>query len=225
MATAVRPQAVAPLADRPGLRERKKQHTRDALVDAAFDMFARKGFEATTVDEIAASVMVSSRTFFRYFASKDEVVLCAVDEMWTAVFAALDARPPGEPVLTAIHNAMVEVLRAYETGRGGLPPERFGCLVQLLSDSRGLAASNLEQCTARMGELAAKVAGRMGVDPATDPRPKLVAAVTMSTIQMTAEAWRDDEPDALPSVLVDRVFVLLEAGINYPGAGVSGPSS
>jgi AcrR family transcriptional regulator len=218
MDTAVHPQPVAPFADRPGLRERKKQHTREALVGAAFELFARKGFEATTVEEIAGSVMVSARTFFRYFTSKDDVVLRVVDEQWTAIFAAFEARPAGEPVLTAIRKAMVEALRACEAGQTELPPERFASVVRLLSKSPSLAARNLEQCTERMDELADKVATRMGVDPATDPRPKLVAAVIMSTIQTTVEAWRDDEPDALPSVLVERAVTLLEAGINYPAA-------
>jgi AcrR family transcriptional regulator len=218
MATTVRAPTVAGRADHPSLRERKKQHTRDALIEAAFDLFARKGYEATTVDEIADAVMVSSRTFFRYFASKDDVPIGVIDDQYTAMFAAFDARPAAEPVLTALGNAMVQVLRACEAGQSELSSERFVCLVEMLSSSPSLAARSVEQCTARMDELAGKVAARMGVDPRTDPRPTLVAAVAMSAVQTATGAWRDDEPDTPPSVLIERAFTLLEAGINYPAA-------
>jgi AcrR family transcriptional regulator len=208
-----------PAVDRPtpdGLRERKKQQTRDALASAAFDLFVRKGIEATTVDEIADEVMVSPRTFFRYFASKEDVALEAIDQQYSAVFEAFEARPPDEPVLTALRHATVAVLRACEAGESSLPPERLVCLAKLLSASPSLAGRSLELCSSRVDELAGKVAARMGVAPGTDPRPTLVAAVAMSAVQTAAGAWRDHEPDTPPSVLVDRAFALLEAGINYP---------
>jgi AcrR family transcriptional regulator len=218
MATVLRTPHVAGPAEEAGLRERKKRHTRDALIDAAFDLFARKGFEATTVDEIAAACMVSSRTFFRYFASKDDVALGPVDDQFTRAFELFEARPAGEPVLTALRAAMVGTLRTCEAGGSDLSPERFALLVRVLQSSPGLAARNVEQCTARMAELAQKVAARMGVDAGTDPRPALVAAVVMCAVQTACGAWREQEPDTPSSVLVERAFTLLEGGINYPAA-------
>lgn len=199
-----------------GLRERKKLRTRDALLSAAFGLFSRKGFEATTVDEIADAVEVSSRTFFRYFASKDDMILSSIDEQYTAAFEQFERRPAGEPVLTALRRAIVGVLRACESGQTELAPERYTCVVELLSSSPALAARTLEQCTVRVAELTQRVARRMGVDATSDPRPTLVAAVVMSAVQTATVAWRADEPDAPSSVLVDRAFGLLEGGINYP---------
>jgi AcrR family transcriptional regulator len=57
-----------------GLREQKKAETRAALVKAAQDLFHRKGYEATTIDEIAEAAVVSRRTFFRYFPTKEDLV-------------------------------------------------------------------------------------------------------------------------------------------------------
>ena len=202
-----------------GLRERKKQRTRDALVEAAFGLFRRKGFDATTIDEIAEAVELSPRTFFRYFESKEDVALTLVEQQFSAVYAAFAARPAHEPVLTALRHAIVEMMRAAEGGTGGFDADRFTCLQQLMRDSPAIHARSMELCTSRLDELAACVAARMGVDPAADPRPTLVAAVASTAVQMAVVVWREAEPDQPVSVLTDRALALLEQGINYPSAG------
>src|SRR5690242_18367032 len=95
---------VQPCSATAGRRERKKQRTREALVDSAFRLFAEKGFEATTVEEIADAVDVSSRTFFRYFASKEDVLLTFQDEQFCAMKAAFAARPADEPMISAVRH-------------------------------------------------------------------------------------------------------------------------
>src|SRR5690348_3677843 len=87
---------------RPGLRERKKQRTRDALVRAALELFATHGYERTTVDDIAAAVDVSQRTFFRYFASKEEVAFFVPRLAESRVVEAVRGRPAGEAPLEAL---------------------------------------------------------------------------------------------------------------------------
>jgi AcrR family transcriptional regulator len=201
-----------------GLRERKKQRTRDALVDAAFDLFRRKGFEATTIDEIAEAVELSPRTFFRYFESKEDVALTLLNQQFAAVYAAFAARPAHEPVLTALRHATVEVMRSCELGTGGFDADRFTCSQQLLNDSPAVHARSLEVCATRIAELAGQVANRMGVDPATDPRPTLVAAIVTTAVQTAVVAWREAEPETPVSLLADRALSLLEEGINYPSA-------
>src|SRR3954447_2092266 len=109
----------------PGRRERKKQRTREALVDAAFRLFQEKGFEASTVEEIADAVDVSSRTFFRYFVSKEDVVLTFQEEQQTMFIECFRARPADEPVVTALKHAAVEVANACEQGIAGFDPRRF----------------------------------------------------------------------------------------------------
>ncbi|MFD0741304.1 TetR family transcriptional regulator [Phytohabitans flavus] len=202
--------------DGASLRERKKQRTREALIDAAFELFSTKGFEATTVGEIAESVEVSSRTFFRYFGSKEDVATSLQLQQFLDVYSALDERPADEPVMTALRRACVQVLRAYE--EGGTDATQFACVMELVQKSPAVLSRSLEMCTEQLDELARRVAVRMGVDPVSDPRPKLVAAVSSAALQVAVRAWREDEPDEKVSDLADRAFALLEAGINYPAA-------
>ncbi|MEU8272137.1 helix-turn-helix domain-containing protein [Sphaerisporangium sp. NPDC049002] len=83
----------------PGLRERKKLRTRRALIESAMRLFEDKGFEETTVAEIAAAVDVSTRTFFSYFASKEDVVFFDTRTRVDRALAVIAGRRPSEPVV------------------------------------------------------------------------------------------------------------------------------
>jgi AcrR family transcriptional regulator len=207
---------VASLEHATGLRERKKQRTRDALVDAAFALFRRKGFEATTIDEIADAVDVSPRTFFRYFESKEDVALTLLDLQFSTIYEEFAARPAHEPVLTALRHATVAMMRACEDGTDGFDADRFTCVQKMVRESPAVHARSLELCTNRLAELARHVAARMGVDPVTDPRPTLVAAAATTAVQTAMVVWRAAEPDVPTSELADRALRLLEKGVNYP---------
>jgi AcrR family transcriptional regulator len=202
-----------------GLRERKKQRTRDALIAAAFDLFARKGFEATTVEEIADAVEVSSRTFFRYFASKEDVAISPTDDMFGAVLDALAARPAGEPALTAVRRASVEVLRDAESGSNGFDSARFQCVQVMMSATPALYARSFERATAVQSELVAVLAARMGADPATDLRPHLVAGLALCGIRSGVESFLAGNPDVSVAETFDRACALLQEGVDYPPAG------
>ncbi|QKV78947.1 TetR family transcriptional regulator [Amycolatopsis sp. Hca4] len=193
-----------------GLRERKKQRTREALINAAQELFCANGFEATTVDQIAEAVEVSSRTFFRYFASKEDVALALADEQITAVLAAFAAQPAGLPVLTALRTAAVGVIRAAETD------PRFPGLQDLISVSPALTAARIERATARFDEVAGLIGARMGVDPAADPRPHLVASVALCAVQTAVVAWRAAGSRVPESELTGQAFDLLSHGLDYP---------
>ena len=202
--------------DKPGLRERKKRRTREALIDAAHELFCANGFEATTIDQIAEAVEVSSRTFFRYFTSKEDVALSLADEQITAVLEAFAAQPADMPVLTAIRTAAVGVVRAYEDDA------RFHSLQNLISANPALTAARVERATARFDEVARLIGVRMGVDPAVDPRPHLVASVSLCAVQTTVVAWRAAGPRAPASELIGQAFDLLSTGLDYPAGPTAG---
>lgn len=79
-----------------GLRDRKRERTRRAIVDAAVDLFERNGYDGTTVADIAAAAEIGTRTFFGYFASKEEVLFPEVDERVRTAVEAIAARGPGD---------------------------------------------------------------------------------------------------------------------------------
>ncbi|MBO2458903.1 TetR family transcriptional regulator [Actinomadura violacea] len=199
----------------PGRRERKKQRTREALVDAAFTLFAEKGFDATTVEEIADAVDVSSRTFFRYFASKEDVALTFQEEQTRAVMAALAERPPDEPIMTALRRTVVEIASACERGELGFDPERFQCMFSMMSDSPALMAGSLEHAQKKQQLLTAIIAERMDLDPATDMRPHVIASAATCGFQAAADVARR-HAGAFGSLAetVDKAFEILENGLN-----------
>ena len=79
-----------------GLRERKRARTRQAIVDAALRLFDERGFEHTTIADIAAAADIAPRTFFGYFASKEDVVFYDFEGFLDALAVALAERPPGD---------------------------------------------------------------------------------------------------------------------------------
>ena len=92
---------------RPGLRERKKAKTRAVIREQALRLFREQGYDATTVEQIADAADVSPSTFFRYFPTKEDVVL--QDDMELRWSAALRAQPPGLSPVVALRAAMLEV--------------------------------------------------------------------------------------------------------------------
>src|SRR6478752_2799754 len=98
-----------------GLRERKKHRTRTTLIDAAIELCDRQGFEQTTVEQIAAVADVSPRTFSRYFATKDAVVLAFVDEVIEMVAIELESQPAEIGDIEALYRAHVQAFLKTKT--------------------------------------------------------------------------------------------------------------
>jgi AcrR family transcriptional regulator len=103
-----------------GLRQLKKERTREALVEAALSLFERRGFEATTVDELAEAAEVSRRTFFRYFATKEAVLFPDREARLDRFRALLAERRRGEPAFAAIRRACLALAREYGENRAVL---------------------------------------------------------------------------------------------------------
>jgi AcrR family transcriptional regulator len=93
----------------PTLRERKRERTRQAIIDAGTDLFDRHGYDETTVADIAAAADIGTRTFFSYFSSKEELLFPASDARIQAVVDAISARRPGDRPADVLLRALQEV--------------------------------------------------------------------------------------------------------------------
>ena len=171
-------------------RTRKKRQTRDALIDAALDLFEAKGYEHTAVHEITDAVDVAERTFFRYFASKEDVALFFVRQEMDKFVEALAARPVGEEPLTAVRNAFRLGLRQLEDSgytRNGEP--RYLSVIKLIDSTPALLAANLRYVYDNSEKAVDVLAKRENVDPATDRRPWLLIAIYGAIAALVHRDW------------------------------------
>ena len=97
-----------------GLRERKRRETLQRITEAGTRLFIARGYEATTLDAIAAEAGISRRTFFHYFKSKDEILLAMQSGLGDTLAAALDQEPPGQRPLDAVRHAMKRISGTYD---------------------------------------------------------------------------------------------------------------
>jgi AcrR family transcriptional regulator len=181
-------------------RERKKRQTREALLRAALERFDSKGYEHTAVREITDAVDVSERTFFRYFASKEDLALSFTRDWTDALLVALRQRPAGEDPLTALRNSFHDALRAQEVA--DVPGEPTYLLVTRLIDSTpALLAASLRSMHDRDDEIVRVLAAREGIDPDADLRPRVLAAVFGSVFFLASHQWRTVGAGSLESLL------------------------
>jgi AcrR family transcriptional regulator len=185
------------------LQERKQELVRTEIFNAAWTLFGQRGYEDTTVADIAAAAGVSRRTFFRYFSSKEDVLVETSDDVAEAMLAAMAARPLDEPPLVAIERALVPVLesRLAQT-------ERSHTIIRLLRESRTLRRALLERHALMEERLAVQLAVRLGLDAAKDSTPALLAFVARAMMD-TAFNVAYDQGRTDVAALVAELFTTL----------------
>ncbi|MBV2353783.1 TetR family transcriptional regulator [Streptomyces sp. J2-1] len=186
------------------LRERKKRRTRESLLRAALELFTTQGYDRTTVDEIAAAVEVSQRTFFRYFAGKEDVAFAAQDLTERHFLAALRARPARETPMEALRQAVLEGWESIrEQVEEAVPVELYLRMFRVIEATPALLAAHLWRSAATEDTIVRVLAEREGVDADTDPRPRLAVAVFGGVIRVTERQWstgEDGSPEAMKTL-------------------------
>lgn len=194
-----------------GRRDRKKLRTREELRRAAIRLALEHGYEALTVEAITEAADVSVRTFFNYFASKDEALLGADPEQTADFAAALAARPADEPPLTALHAVFSAHAESF-TDREALWQDRM----ELLRANPQLWPRMLAAFGDFERSLAEAIAARTGSDAETDLYPGLVAAAVVGATRVSLAQWRAGGAQASLTHLLDTAFGLLAAGLDSP---------
>jgi AcrR family transcriptional regulator len=197
--TGVKPLAAGTKSpDGPGLRQRKLQATRARLTHAAMALFLERGFEGTTIDDIAAAADVSRRSFFHYFASKEDVVSAWQEGAAAALVAEIVARPANESMLTAAENAIAGAIKRID-------PAEAAAMSRLKRDNPALQARDqlkyekLERAFAEgLVQRARSKSDRM--------KARLVAMIAAGAVRVGGESWIDEGVREKPEVFVKRTF-------------------
>jgi AcrR family transcriptional regulator len=193
-----------------GLRERKKARTRASLREHALRLFREHGYTATTVEQIAAAAEVSPSTFFRYFPTKEDVIL--QDDMDVRMLEAFQRQPEGMGVIAAIRAATREAMASYTEDDMALIQESTQLTITV-PEIRARAIDEFARSIHTMADALARRAGRREDDLAVRTMAGAVIGVMMA---ITLPAWEAGPTDwSLIDALAqfDQALALLETGL------------
>jgi AcrR family transcriptional regulator len=196
---------------RPSLRERKKARTRASIREHALRLFREQGYDATTVDQIADAADVSPSTFFRYFPSKEDVVL--QDDVDVLALGAFDKQPADLSLVAAFRAASKEALDSLSEEDLASMRET-SALVLTVPELRARAMDEYARTIGVIAEAAAKRSGRDSNDFAV----RVVAGAIIGVIMAATMPWTDwAQADRVHSAdmfnRIDEALALLEAGL------------
>ena len=192
-----------------GRRDLKKQQTRDALAAAALRLAADRGLDHITVEEISAAAAVSPRTFFNYFATKDDAVLSDSTVDAADINRRLAELLPKMPVLQAIQRSLMMTIAAMEADR-----DRWFLRMEVVGRSPSLLPRLIAAGSEAERETAAVVARHLGVPVAG--YPALVAAVTGAAFRVAMTAWAESAGALSLGGLIEQAFSALGRGLDDP---------
>ena len=193
-----------------GLRELKKTRTRASLREHALRLFREHGYTATTVEQIAAAAEVSPSTFFRYFPTKEDVIL--QDDLDVRMIEAFERQPPELNAIAALRAASREAIASYTAEDTALLMETS----ELTRTVPEIRARAIDEFTRTIGIIAGAVAKRAG-RPADDPAVRAVAGAVIGVIMaVTLPSWTEGAAPHHSLAWFDDIdegLALLEAGL------------
>ncbi|MDX3311268.1 TetR family transcriptional regulator [Streptomyces sp. NPDC054884] len=191
----------------PGLRERMRATVRAEVVEVAHRLFTEQGFDRTTVDQIATEVGLSRASLFRYFGTKEDIVLVRLEESGRQIAEALAARPDDEQPWEALR-------RSFDAlGQGNdATPEQVLSYLRMLQETPSLRARHHEKQLGWQELLVPEVARRLGADPGDreDTRSNALAAAALACLDVASTAWVACDGTVPLPTLLDRAMDALK---------------
>lgn len=204
-------------APKPGLRERMRATVRAEVVEVALRLFTEQGFDATTVDQIAAEAGLSRASLFRHFGTKEDIVLGGLEDTGRRIAQALADRPGDESPWQALRRAFDVLTRMNETA-----PEQTLVYLRMLQDTPSLRARHFEKQLRWQVLLVPQIALRLGVSPdqPEDPRPNALVAAALACLDAASSGWVACEGAIPLAVLLDRAMNALTQEQHLSGMGL-----
>jgi AcrR family transcriptional regulator len=194
-----------------GLRERKKQRTREAIVDAALRLFDERGFEQTTIADIAEAADIAPRTFFGYFPSKEDVVFADFPEQLEALSRRLRERDDDETAIDALRAVIRDALEHAD-----LTDEREVCRKRVVKQSETLDAHR-RALMGRMEDMLAEAVARDFGNQPGDLRPPMIASAAVAalgSLDRPGITDRDSPPTREEALaMIDQALTFLQGGL------------
>jgi AcrR family transcriptional regulator len=194
------------------LRQIKKERTRQNIADTALRLFTERGYEQTTIEEIASQAEVGTRTLYRYYPTKEDLVLGTIRPGLRQLVDGLRARPDDESLPLALHAILTRFCYILSAER-----ERGLVLRQLIEGTPSVRARVYDEIGHTRVELAREIRRRLG-SARGDPRPELAAGVVMVVVDLAAVTWAAGRRS--PHQVVEQAVRLLSAGsVPVPSPG------
>lgn len=194
------------MAEATGLRERKKQRTHDTIVRAALELFAERGFQATTVADIAAMAEVAPSTVFAYFPTKEDIVFARIEPFWASIRTRIETRPSGESAISAVRDWSLKTIPDLIS----VKTRDSVALRRIIDGDERLQMHE----RARMTQLNEVLSAAIAADFATAPDPaigRIVAGALSGAISATLSADRQVDAATVESE-IKLAFTFVEAG-------------
>ena len=187
----------------PDLRSLTRETVRAQIAETAWSVFAERGFDDVTVNQVAEATGISRASFFRYFSSKEEAVFVALEAMGAEIATALEERPPQEDPWEALRRAFDAATPNYASN-----PARSLARLNLTRETPSLRAHQLERQAQWRNLIGPALAIRTGVDP-EDVRVDAVVGAAQAALDAATERWALSGGELDLTALIDEAFAAI----------------